>query len=364
MQKIIHLITTISIGGAEKHLLMLAGEQARRGLDIEVIYLKGDPELSTEFTSKGVAVNGNFTNLSFILQCISIGKYLRRSSALVHSHLPRAELLTSIANWRNPVLASRHNSEAFYPGKNRYLSIIMSRIVSSRNRNIIAISDAVREFLIDSREVSEKTPIRVIHYGFNFVDSCKSPLKKTSNGSPSFGTISRLVPQKDLQTLLRAFSLFRQKHQTGSLKILGIGPELDSLKNLARELGVAQSIEFVPRTKDVKSFLSTLDVFLLTSKYEGFGLVLLEAIDAQIPIIATNSSAIPEVLGANFPGLVQVGDFQAISNQMSELLNLDQRELFLSKQNDRAKLFSVDQMASATAIFYDSVVDDWMQRRA
>jgi glycosyltransferase involved in cell wall biosynthesis len=364
MRKIIHVITTISIGGAEKHLLALATEQVRRGLDVEVIYLKGEPELLEEFNSCGVSVKSDFANKGFLLQCLSIGRYLRNSYSLVHAHLPRAETLVAIANRNNPALGSRHNAEAFYPGKNKYLSVTLSRLVTAKNKNLIAISEAVRDFLVSSCEVSKETPMEVIHYGFRFSTNASGPGRGLHSGDPVFGTISRLTPQKDLQTLLKAFSIYHHAHEGGKLRILGVGPQLSLLKDLAKELGIHANVEFASRTRDVQGFLSSLDVFILTSKYEGFGLVLLEAIEAQIPIIATNSSAIPEVLGSDFPGLVGVGEHESVANQMSGLLQPDQRDKFLKKQNDRKRLFSLDQMCSATNNYYDCVIDDFTQRKA
>jgi glycosyltransferase involved in cell wall biosynthesis len=342
---------------------MLAKEQASRGFEVEVIYLKDDPELFDEFTSCGVNVNSRFAGLPFFLQCVSLRKYLNGEDVLLHAHLPRAELLTALANQKNPVLASRHNSEAFFPGKNRILSLILSRIVTAKNKNLIAISIAVEEYLLASREISKKTPIRVIYYGFDFSETVQSIRSGNASSGVVFGTISRLVPQKDLQTLLRAFAIFLSNNKVGTLRILGVGPELESLKNLAHELSIESFIEFTPRTKNVKGFLSNLDIFILTSKYEGFGLVLLEAIDSHIPIIATRTSAIPEVLGDNFPGLVPVGDFNFISSLMLEMNQHEKRQEFVRIQNKRKSFFSIKRMTDATSDFYDWVLEDWAKRK-
>ena len=94
--KVIHLITTIERGGAEKQLLTLASEQVQSGIKVEVIFLKGKPELKKEFEESGVKVNKLLAGTNFLKQITLLSKYLRKNPSPVHAHLPKAELLAAI----------------------------------------------------------------------------------------------------------------------------------------------------------------------------------------------------------------------------------------------------------------------------
>jgi glycosyltransferase involved in cell wall biosynthesis len=96
----------------------------------------------------------------------------------------------------------------------------------------------------------------------------------------------------------------QNEHKGWKLHILGDGSQRKYLSNLVVGLGLNENVLFHRRTERVQDFLKSLDLFVLSSLYEGFGLVLLEAMLASSPIIASNSTAIPEVLGINHPGLV------------------------------------------------------------
>jgi glycosyltransferase involved in cell wall biosynthesis len=117
------------------------------------------------------------------------------------------------------------------------------------------------------------------------------------------------------------------------------------LKALSIELGLENSVHFLGRTDKIIEFLSGLDVFLLTSKYEGFGLVLLEAMDAGIPIIASRNSAIPEVLGTDFPNLCETGNDEEFAEKILRLNDLEYRSTVLALQANRLVIFDAPSMA-------------------
>ena len=96
-KKLIHLITTIEFGGAEKQLLILARNQIKQGLEVEVFYLKGKPELKTKFEDLGVKVNSLLVDQPFIFQVTKFRKLIRRNKNFVHAHLPQAELVAALA---------------------------------------------------------------------------------------------------------------------------------------------------------------------------------------------------------------------------------------------------------------------------
>jgi glycosyltransferase involved in cell wall biosynthesis len=124
------------------------------------------------------------------------------------------------------------------------------------------------------------------------------------------------------------------------------------LRETARNMGIADSVFFLGRSSLIYEFLSGLDVFILTSKYEGFGMVLLEAMDAGVPVVASRNSAIPEVLGEDFPGLCTTGNSKDFYHKIERLNDPEYRNRVLAQQQTRLELFRADLMCSKINLIY------------
>lgn len=322
MSTIIHLITTIEMGGAEKQLLVLAAQQVSNGHDVTVLYLKGKPELKQDFESLGVKVSSLLTHTNLIVSCIRFSKFLDENpNAICHAHLPQSELVAAFASGKkHKLVVTRHNAEQFWPRRNRHISKILSRLVTAKTNRIIAISQAVANFLYLSGEISTRTAVEVVFYGSapNSESADKAFFPEIRKGETRIGTIGRLVDQKNYPTLLNAFSLVVRENPTFHLYVIGDGPLKTQLYRLANELEIESSVTWLGRTDKIPQFLSSIDLFVLSSKYEGFGLVLLEAMAAGIPILAANNSAIPEVLGTRYPGLFETYDSVELAKKILE----------------------------------------------
>ena len=326
--KVTHLITTIERGGAEKQLLTLASEQVQSGIKVEVIFLKGKPELEKEFEESGVKVNKLLAGKNFLHQISLLSKYLRKNPSPVHAHLPKSEILAAIVVPNKYFIFTRHNSEPFWPGGPRIISNLLSKFVCKRASQGIAISNAVKSYLIKRGEIPTGYIIDVVYYGFQKNRSTNSAglnfitnLMNNQSSNFKIGTIGRLVPQKDYPTLLSAFSNVLEKLPDTELYIVGEGYLQKELMELCKSLGVSSKVHWLGKTEYVNEFFSKIDLFILPSKYEGFGLVLLEAMVAKKPIIAANNSAIPEVLGKTYEGLFQTGDVKALAQHINTAIN-------------------------------------------
>ena len=322
-KKVTHLITTIERGGAEKQLLTLASEQVQSGLNVVVLYLKGKPDLRNEFEAAGVGVNNLLVEKSFLKQIFLLSKYLRKNPSPVHAHLPKSELLAAVVIAKKYFVFSRHNAEPFWPSGPRIISNLLSKCVCKRASQGIAISNAVKSYLVKRGEITTGYTIDVVYYGFQ-KDTSTDPagldlITNVMAGQSSnykIGTIGRLVPQKDYPTLLSAFSSVLKSMPNLDLYVVGEGHLQKDLIELSKSLGIKDQVHWIGKTEYIKEFLSKIDLFILPSKYEGFGLVLLEAMVAKKPVIAANNSAIPEVLGKTYEGLFSTGDVNALAQQI------------------------------------------------
>jgi len=360
--KVTHVITTIELGGAEKQLLILARNQIMQGLKVEVFYLKGKPELKTKFEDLGVKINSLLVGKPFILQVTKFRKYIRNNECLVHTHLPQAELVASLACKKKNFVISRHNFEPFWPNKPKLVSVLLSRFITSRAARGIAISNAIKNYLLAAKEISKEFQLSTVYYGFEHeVDNLSDSNKLTNemlNSTKNFklGTIGRLVPGKNYPTMLKAVAKIIDVFPTVKFFIVGGGSSENVLIKMCKELKIEDNVIWLGRTEYIKEFLSKIDLFIFASKGEGFGLVLLEAMLADKPILASNNSAIPEVLGLNYKGLFSTDDYISLSEKIIDLINdYTLSQSLVASYTEQVKLFDPAYMSANVLKVYKEV---------
>jgi glycosyltransferase involved in cell wall biosynthesis len=353
VKKVYHLITTILRGGAENQLLVVVKEQVQQGLEVHVVYLKGAAELEQELIFAGAFVHHELVGKNPLFQPWLLMRLVAGERITLHAHLPRAELVGLAALGKFQFIATRHNAESFFPGAPEFVSRFLSRLVECRASKIIAISNSVKTFLLNSGEIKSGKNIEVVYYGY-FPEVDRGLLKSNlPSNLLRLGTISRLAPQKDLPTMIRAFHGYNIQNPDSTLSILGAGPLESELKRFVEDLNLKTKVEFLGRSSFTRDFLLSLDVFVLTSLYEGFGMVLFEAMDAGIPIVASKNSAIPEVLGEDFPGLCITGDADDFLFKINALRDPDYRNLILNMQEERLSMFSAKSMSEKLLALYE-----------
>jgi glycosyltransferase involved in cell wall biosynthesis len=355
-RNLVHVITTIERGGAELAILELSKIQVQKGNEITVIPLKGRLELLDKFESYGVSVNISIINKSFFQQII----YLRKNyhcADYLHAHLPRAELAVRLSSKSRPFNVTRHNQEKFFTKGQAWMSKLMSRFVTKKASHVISISQAVQDFILQSGEISSKSSHTVIPYGYVPRIHLSKTVKVAtlqSGHKIRIGTIGRLVPQKNFSFLLDFAFLLKSKDIDFNLEVIGEGPEHEKLLGRVKQFELSSSVKFLGRTLNVEPFLLSQDVFIFTSKYEGLGLVLLEAMDANLPIIAPSVSAIPEVLGTNHPGLYESENLDSLYQTFTKLLS-SRKEIqdTILLQRERLSHFGVDRYYILHSHLYD-----------
>jgi glycosyltransferase involved in cell wall biosynthesis len=357
LRSVIHVITTISRGGAENQLKVLVREQIKSGYKVEIFYLKDNPELSDTLEALGAKVDHRLFGQNIFLQYLILRRVVKQHDGVVHAHLPRAELISTAATKGVGLIVSRHNAEPFFPGAPRIASILLSRYVERRSKTVIAISNAVSEFLLQSREIKNVGKLKVIYYGYDtdFIET-KEKSPRLINTHFTVGTVARLVPQKDFPTLLKAFQSFLAKFPDSRLLVVGTGVLEKQLIKLSEQLGINEQVTWYGKTNDVKSLIQQMDLFVLPSKYEGFGLVLLEAVQAGSPVIAARNSAIPEVLGTDSEGLFTTGNSDELFQKLVKFHDSSLRENLAEEQRTRLEIFNPAAMIKSMNKSYEDVM--------
>jgi glycosyltransferase involved in cell wall biosynthesis len=332
-----HVVTTIERGGAENQLLMLAKGQIKRGYSVTVCPLKGGLELEAEFSKFGVKVVKTLHGVGFLAQIRAMRKLSRNNYSIIHAHLPQAELLVFLSGFRNYVV-SRHFGGQFFPGRNSFISRWMSKLAVSNAGCVVAISDSVAKYLVMNRELQQSTLLKVVPYGFDKDVFLGTKVRISNSGmAPNkrrlFGTIARLSEEKDLPTLIRAFHMHQlsPEFNGNELEIYGAGPLENSLRQLISELSLQESVRLMGRTQKPREIINSFDVFVLTSKFEGFGMVLLEAMSLGKPIICSRIDTALEVLGETGAAIFfETGveaDLAIKMCELDQLLPLDFKEM-------------------------------------
>lgn len=353
--KVIHVVTTLESGGAEKQLLVLAREQAKQGLDVSVVYLKGVGELRESFQTNGITVVNSLANRNPLLQVILLRRFLQsiHNTVIIHAHLPRAEIISSFTQRRFNLIITRHNAERFALFLPIRISSYLSRLVIRRSTRVIAISEAVRDFLFVNTEITQDFKISVIHYSYDpsIVSRSVKPLPKHPNPL-KIVTLARLSPQKDLATLIEAAKLMKDEGLNFELDIYGEGPLLHSLKMKILHNGLEGVIQLRGRTLKPEILLPNYDLFVLPSIYEGFGLSVLEALQAGLRLILSDLKVFREIMGETFDGFFMSTDPKELSLLVKKLCFEGKSDWSNADRDSILSRFDVKRLSYETSVVY------------
>jgi glycosyltransferase involved in cell wall biosynthesis len=219
---------------------------------------------------------------------------------------------------------------------------ISARILYPLADNIIAVSSGIRSSILENKLANPSRVIVIYNPIVKRPDTWDGVPKATERTIVSCG---RLEPQKDYPTLLRAFRLVRKTHNI-KLIILGEGSLRYELEAAARDLGLSEDVEFVGFASNPLQYMRDAEVFVHTAVYEGFGLVLLEALTVGCPVVATDCpGGVREVLAdGEFGTLVPVGNDKAIAEAVTKILD-GERSFFYPTEH--LKQFNIERIADS-----------------
>jgi len=162
-------------------------------------------------------------------------------------------------------------------------------------------------------------------------------------------SIARFDPQKDHHTLIKAFKIVQKKNPDTKLWLVGQGPLMNNIRNLANKLKVINKIKFFGWVQNPTNILCIADIFVLSSNWEGFPLTILEAMSKGIPVIATDCQYGPsEMIQKNKYGiLTPVGDYKSLAKKIIYLLNNPNKLKYYSKKSvERSKYYCKENIQS------------------
>ncbi|HWG57111.1 MAG TPA: glycosyltransferase family 4 protein [Gaiellaceae bacterium] len=355
----LHVHRIAGVGGSERHLLTLLPALRAHGVEPLFVGLD-DPEGDLDpfyrsLDEAGIAYRRlacpRDVDPLLVPRLVRAARSLRPD--LLHSHLVHADVYGAAAAeaLRVPLYSTKHNDDPFRIGLFRHVE----RVLTLRAHRVVAITTALERFLVERVGLPERK-VTVVHYGLDEPPRPWGPNPEVPlpRGARVLLAIGRLVEQKGLDVAIDALPEVRRSHDA-HLVVLGEGPLRQALLERARVRGVADAVHLPGRAGDVAALLRRADVFVHPSRWEGFGLVLLEAMLAGVPIVATRVSAIPEIVVDGSTGmLVPPDDAVALAKAVDALLaNASRAASSAEAGRERARSkFSVERMARRTAEIY------------
>ena len=329
--KILMVITSLGVGGAEKVVTTLADQLVNMGHEVNIAYLTGEALVVPK--NKSVRV----INLEVKSFRSLTGGYLKLRKLIddfkpdvVHSHLVHANILCRTMRLSTNIprlISSAHNTDE--EGWTRFLAYRLTDRITDISTNV---SDEAVEAFIQKKAV-RRGRMLTLHNGisttdFVFSEQARSYIRSelgVTEGQQLILAVGRLNEQKDYPNLLAAISHVSLKCRNVKLAIVGDGPQLNELKEYANSLGLNNKVDFLGIRTDIPSLMSAADVFTLSSAWEGFGLVVAEAMACNRVVVATDCGGVKEVVGdAGF--LVPPKDSRKLAATLELALNLSDDE--------------------------------------
>jgi glycosyltransferase involved in cell wall biosynthesis len=327
--KIVHIITSFGIGGAEKLLLNVINEQVKTDT-VYLFYLKPIDDL-INLLDKRV----NVTNIP--LSIFTIFKLNRQFKKLkpeiIHTHLSHADILGGIASstTKAKLFCTMHN---IYFKKN-WIDTLLFKVYRTlfllKKINVICISKCVYGHVV-SKLKQKKEHSFLLN---NAIPPIKlQGIKRSNPNTINLLFVGRLEKQKSISTLLQALHLLQNQSLNKKLKltIVGDGSYKKRLKELTIGLKIQNVVKFVGSHQETQMFYTASDIFILPSIWEGFGIVILEAFRAKLPVIASDIEGPAELIQHNHNGvLFEKQNHHQLAARISDLIDNEKKRIALGE---------------------------------
>jgi glycosyltransferase involved in cell wall biosynthesis len=353
------MVTTgLLLGGAECQVVSLADRLAARGHDVIIAYLTGDVGVRPSRAVELYPLHFSKTPLGVVRGCLRLRCLVRRwRPDVVHSHMIHANLIargvrlivsmprlvctahSTVEGGRAVMLAYRLTDrlgDAFTHVSREAVEAFERAGAAPRGRMLPMLNG------IDLRAFSNAPDLRAQSRQRIFPRPDRRLLL----------SVGRLAGEKNHAGLLRAFARLAELCPDVDLWIAGDGPLREALQRECAAQGLADRVVFLGARRDVPDLMRAADVFVLPSRFEGFGLVVAEAMASGTPVVATDAGGVAEVM--NGTGiLVPVGDEPALARGLAEAFSMDAA---------RAAAMTVSARRQAEErLDIERVVDAWLE---
>jgi len=312
--RVVHVIGGGEFGGAERHLLNLFKAVDPQAVKITVCCLFAAPfaEMAAQAGLPALAVPMRHKLDLRVLD--EMAHYFRIIEAdLVHTHGVRANLLGRIAARQagKKTVATVHSLlEHDYPGFfSRLANSLAEKLTRGMTDHFITVSEGLKKALVQKGTAAER--VTVVHNGLDLegLALVRTPGLWRSRlgcgtGTPLVGIVARLHPVKGHRCFLQAAREVLAVRPEVKFAVAGGGAEREALELLARRLGIADRVVFTGFVEEIWSLMAGLDLLVIPSLWEGFGLTAAEGLAMGVPVVAADVGGLPEVVRHGETGLL------------------------------------------------------------
>jgi len=353
--RVVHIINSLAVGGAERLLLELHAGLLRKGIESRLLTLAPGP-LDGEADTVCMHRRNIYSPSTTLALARRLTVEAKRGADLFHVHLFPSllhfALASRLARVRLPAVYTEHHvtnrRRGSLPGR------VLDAMSYGRYDRVVCVSEAARRSLVECRPSVADRAV-VIRNGIDLSRFAPEEPSRRKKGPPVVVSVGRLREGKNLSMALRAVSMLEDLRPV--YRIVGEGPMRSALEALAAELGLEGRAEFLGARDDVPKVLAGADVLLHPSLSEGFGLVVLEAMAAGLPVVCTDLPALREVVGGDGGAALlcppDAGEYATALGRVLESPGL--REEMAGAGRSRARRFDMSDRVEDHAVLYGGV---------
>jgi glycosyltransferase involved in cell wall biosynthesis len=316
--RVVQLVNSTEYGGVEEHVRELSLGLVRRGDHVTIVCPPTTTADRLAASAKGLGLDARRAELTSggrgpLAALCGLRELLRQTSPdVLHVHLPGyagGRLAVLAGRWAGvgAIICTSHLAPGGrVSGRARAERVLLNLCV---NRFIAVSQDSL------DRQVRHLGQPRgrsaVVRNGVDLARFAPAANHAAARGSlglpldaPVVGTVGRLAPQKATRTLVEAFPAILAAQPDAHALVVGDGPLLDEIRDLAHRLGVSERVHLVGFRTDVPLCMAAMDIFVLPSLYEGLPISILEAMSSALPVIATSVDGVPEAVVDGETGLL------------------------------------------------------------
>lgn len=283
----------------------------------------------------------------------------------VHYAIPHASAAFSaqqILKTRNidlPFITTLHGTDITLLGKDKSFQPVIEFAINQSD-SVTAVSESLKEDtyqFFDIKKDIEVIPNFIDPSLYHFAEDIELRAQFAEKDEVIITHISNFRKVKRVDDVIRIFEGVQQQ-LSAKLLMVGDGPELHQVKNLARELGISDKVFFLGKSKRIEQITSISDVFLLPSETESFGLVALEAMASGVAVVSSNVGGLPEVNKDGVTGFLnEVGDIEGmITSVLTILKDKDTLARFKTNALEHSQKFELNKIVPEYENLYLSLV--------
>ena len=373
-QTILYAITSLDMGGEERHLLELARYMRDGGHSVRVCCLRGRGVIGQRLEEEGFPVvyfnEPEFPNARVLLKSAwQIAGLIREHSVdLVHSFLVRANVEVRLAAKLARARCAIVNSEACINLRKSRTAIWLDRSTFRWCDVVLANSRAVAGVL-SRREGVPAAKIKVVYQGID-IARFKNAGRSTHAAASTprdivIGYVGRLHPEKGPGYLIEAAALMSKTTRRFRLVMVGDGPEASRLRRMVDAHGLCDCVEFAGVQADIVSYMRSFDILAIPSLEEGLPTVAMEALACGVPIVASAVGGTPEVVQHGQTGLLVPAEVAtSLADALLSLITNESLRRRIAQNVPRVaeQKFQATRMLAQTARVYEDVLQSALER--